>query len=86
MTYTVVDEAGQSRDIASNAGLQRLRSECTGALAEFLDAGEGNDELRQRIAVQGMQPKGGEWGYIPGLFAELKGHVTLSNGVVEDEE
>ncbi len=85
MTYAIIDETGQSRDIASNAGLKRLRSEATGALAEFLDAGEGNDELRERIAVQGMQPKGGEWGYIPDLFAELKGHVTLTNGLEEEE-
>ncbi len=85
MTYALIDETGQSRDIASNAGLKRLRSEATGALAEFLDAGEGNDELRQRIAAQSMQPKGGEWGYIPGLFAELTGHVVLTNGMEEDE-
>ncbi len=85
MTYAIIDETGQSQDIASNAGLKRLRSEATGALAELLDAGEGNDELRQRIAAQGMF-EGDEWGYIPGLFAELKGHVTLTNGIEDEAE
>ena len=43
MTYALIDETGRAVDIATNAGLKRLRSEATGALAELLDEGEGNN-------------------------------------------
>ena len=84
MTYAIIDETGQSRDIASNAGLQRLRSEATGALAELLDAGEGNDELR--VKAEQAAPATGEWAHVKIALSELTGHVVLTNGVEEEEQ
>mgnify|MGYP001592289736 FL=1 len=84
MTYTLIDETGQSRDIATNAGLKRLRSEATGALAELLDAGEGNDELR--VKAEQAAPTTGEWAHVKSALGELSGHVTLTNGMEEGDE
>ena len=84
MTYAIIDETGQSRDIASNAGLQRLRSEATGALAELLDAGEGNDELR--VKAEQAAPSTGEWAHVKVALAQLSGRVVLTNGLVNDAE
>ena len=83
MTYALIDETGQSRDIASNAGLKRLRGEATGALAALLDAGEGSDELR--VAAEQAAPDTGEWAYVKKALSELTGHVVLTNGMEEDE-
>lgn len=84
MTYALIDETGHAVDIATNAGLKRLRREATGALAELLDAGEGNDELR--AAAEQAAPATGEWAHVKIALSELAGHVVLTNGVEEDEE
>ncbi len=83
MTYALSDETGQSRDIASNAGLKRLCREATGALDTVLDAGEGNDVLRAEAAQ--AAPSTGEWAHVKVALSELTGRVVLTNGVEEDE-
>lgn len=83
MTYALIDETGQSRDIASNAGLERLRSEAIGALAELLDAGEGNDELR--VQAEQAAPATGEWAHVKTALNELKGRIVLTNGMEEED-
>ncbi len=84
MTYALIDETGQFRDIATNAGLKRLRSGATGALAELLDAGEGDDALRAK--AEQAAPDTGEWAHVKVALGELAGHVVLSNGMEEEEE
>lgn len=84
MTYALIDETGQSRDIASNAGLKRLHSEATGALAALLDAGEGSDELR--LKAEQAAPATGEWAHVKTALSELTGHVVLTNGLEEGDE
>lgn len=84
MTYALIDETGRTVDIATNAGLKRLRSEATGALAELLDVGEGNDALR--AAAEQVAPDAGEWAHVKAALGELSGHVVLSNGMEEEEE
>ncbi len=83
MTYALIDEAGHTVDIATNAGLKRLRSEATGALAELLDAGEGSDALRAQAAE--AAPSTGEWAHVKTALNELSGHVVLSNGIEEED-
>ena len=82
MSYSLIDETGQARDLATNAGLKRLRSEATGALAALLDAGEGNDELRAQAAA--AAPDTGEWAHVRKVLQELHGHVVVSNGMEEE--
>lgn len=83
MTYALIDETGQSRDIATNAGLKRLRSDATGALATLLDVGEGDDALRAE--AEAAAPNTGEWVHVKAALGELSGRVVLSNGVEEEE-
>lgn len=84
MTYALIDETGRSVDIATNAGLKRLRSEATGALAELLDAGEGNDALRADAAQ--AAPDTGEWAHVKVALGELKGYILLTNGMEEEDD
>ena len=53
-------------------------------LAAFLDAGEGNDELR--AAAEQAAPDTGEWTHVKVALGELTGHVTLTNGVEDEDE
>jgi hypothetical protein len=82
MSYSLIDETGQARDIATNSGLSRLRAVATGALAELLDAGEGDDTLRARAAADA--PDSGEWAHVREALSELSGRVVLSNGMEEE--
>ena len=84
MSYFLIDETGTVKDLITNAGLERLYASAGPALAQFLDEGDADDALRQKIVAEGVTDA--EWGYVPKLFAELKGRVVLSNGVEEEEE
>lgn len=93
MSYVVIDEDGNARDLATNAGLERLVLEllvkskdatASSALESFLETGTATAEEVARIVAQA--PTEGEWAYLRDLFSSLSGDVVLSNGVVEEEE
>lgn len=83
MSYQLIDETGNVKDLVTNAGLARLRTAAGPALTKLLDDGQVDDAGRQATA-EGVADE--EWAYVPKLLAELKGRVVLSNGVEEVQD
>ena len=84
MSYFLIDETGNVKDLVTNAGLERLYTSAGPALTLFLDEGDVDDAQRRQIVAEGVADA--EWDYVPKLFAELKGRVVLINGVEEEEQ
>ena len=78
MSYVLIDAGGDTRDFASNLGLQELRSGAGPALLRLLNAGEADESLRMEILEEEGVPE-----YIVEMLSELEAPLVLTSGVEE---
>ena len=79
MSYVLVDVGGTAVDLATNAGLERLREGAGPLFLRLLDEGGADGELLTGIISESTAPE-----YVLRLLRELKPPVIISNGIEEE--
>src|SRR5262249_13177932 len=80
VSYFLIDDSGNASDLATNTGLEVLRSKASseGCLAKLLETGQYDDVAPLAAELSTIAPEVD--------LSHLHGHVTLSDGIIEDDD
>ena len=84
MSYFIVDKNGAGADFATCRGLSDLRDLGLNGLTEFLDNGQADDSLKDRVIEECINHP--DTDYISDLFAGMDAPIILTDGTGGDEE
>jgi len=85
VSYWLEDDSGKwLGDLATNVGIVELREAGSPSLVEFLDAGEADEELVERVIIETRNLP--EVAYIADMMEGVKPPIRVTDGCGEAED